>query len=139
MWDRKRVALVGLGKSNIAVGRYLVGKGASVTGFDQKTFASLGNGAQEAQRLGMPLVLGPTYLDHLTGFDAIFLTPGIKKSLPQIRHAQAEGTTLSSEINLVLDLCRARIIGITGSAGKTTTVSLTGEIQIGRASWRETV
>lgn len=128
VWRSKRVALVGLGKSNLAVARYLIRKGAAITGFDQKTLRELGERGVEAQRMGLPLFLGPSYLDHLRGFDVIFLTPGIKKSLPQIREASASGARLAGEVDLFLDLCRGRVLGITGSAGKTTTVSLTGEM-----------
>jgi UDP-N-acetylmuramoylalanine--D-glutamate ligase len=127
-WQDRKVALLGLGKSNMAVGKYLGKKGARITGLDQKTHGELGARAREAESLGFHLVLGPSYLDSLYGFNTIFLTPGIRKSLPQIKQAEREGATLSSEINLLFDVCRGTIIGITGSAGKTTTVSLTGEM-----------
>ena len=128
MWQGKKVALVGLGRSNLALGRYLLERGARVTGLDQKMMAELGERGREAAGYGMDLALGPGYLDSLAGFDVLFLTPGIKKSLPPLRMAEQRGTVLSSEINVVFDICKAPIIGFTGSAGKTTTTSIAGEI-----------
>ncbi len=128
MWHGKRVALVGLGRSNLALGEYLLGHGAKVVGLDQKTLDELGERGREAAAYGIDLILGPGYLDGLEGFDVLFLTPGIKKSLPQLRQAEQQGVPLSSEINVVFDICKAPIIGFTGSAGKTTTTSIAGEI-----------
>ncbi len=128
MWKGRRVALVGLGKSNLAVARYLAPKGAVLAGFDQKEADRLGGVVCEARGLGMRLLLGATCLEQLSGFDTVFLTPGIKKSLPEIQMAKHAGAELSSEIGLFLDTCAAEVIGITGSAGKTTTVSLVGEM-----------
>jgi len=127
-WQGKRVALVGLGRSNLALGKYLLGHGAKVVGLDQKTMDELGERGREAAAYGMALVGGPGYLDRLEGFDVLFLTPGIKKSLPQLKQAEQCGAVLSSEINVVFDICKAPIIGFTGSAGKTTTTSIAGEI-----------
>jgi UDP-N-acetylmuramoylalanine--D-glutamate ligase len=128
MWQGKKTALVGMGRSNMALGRYLLERGAEVTGLDQKTIHELGERGREAAAHGMRLVTGAGYLDNLEGYDVLFLTPGIKKSLPPLKLAEQRGTALSSEINVFFDVCKAPIIGFTGSAGKTTTTSIAGEI-----------
>lgn len=72
----------------------------------------------------MEYVTGPSYLDSLPGHDVIFLTPGIKKDLPQLTEARRCGAEISSEVGLSFAMCRAPIWGVTGSAGKTTTTTL---------------
>ncbi len=114
----RRVAVVGLGVSHLALTRFLLGEGAEVVAFDRNPDAGGGD---------LPSVkthLGPDYLDHLTGFEMVFLTPGMPKNLAQLERARAEGAVLTGEIPLFLELCPAPVLGITGSAGKTTTTSL---------------
>src|SRR5690606_36092960 len=70
---------------------------------------------------------------HVTGVQTcalpiFFLTPGMRKDLEEIRRAREAGVPVSTEINLFFDRCRAPIIGITGSSGKTTTTTLIGSI-----------
>ncbi|HHT28364.1 MAG TPA: UDP-N-acetylmuramoyl-L-alanine--D-glutamate ligase [Firmicutes bacterium] len=127
-WEGKHVALIGLGISNMAVARYLVANGAIVTACDQKSAAELGARYVELTKLHVEFQLGPGYLANLERFDALFLTPGVPKHLPELRQAQAAGVLFSSEMNLFFDICRAHIIGITGSSGKTTTTTLLGEL-----------
>lgn len=127
-WTGKRVSVVGLGKSNMALIRYLVRHGALVTGHDQKSASELGAAYDELCVLGVELRLGPGYLRSLALADAVFLTPGIPKDLPEIVRVKAAGVPVTSEINLFFDRCRAPIIAVTGSSGKTTTTTLIGAI-----------
>jgi UDP-N-acetylmuramoylalanine--D-glutamate ligase len=127
-WRDKQVALIGLGISNMAVARYLTAVGAKVTACDQKNAAELGARYDELVRLQVQFQLGPGYLENLERFDTLFLTPGVPKQLPAFQRAHAAGVSFSSEMNLFFDICRAHIIGITGSSGKTTTTSLLGEM-----------
>ena len=99
-----------------------------MTARDQKTAEELGPVVDELQLLGVELRLGPKYLQGLAACDGIFLTPGMRKDLPAIVEAMADGVEVSSEINLFFELCRAPIIGITGSSGKTTTTTLVGTL-----------
>ncbi|MCL5676973.1 MAG: UDP-N-acetylmuramoyl-L-alanine--D-glutamate ligase [Firmicutes bacterium] len=133
----QRAAVVGLGISNLAVIRFLLRRGALVTAMDAKTPEQLGDRYRQLSSLAeeagvdsgrLELRLGSGYLDGLARFPIAFLAPGLPKSLPLVQAAQEAGTILSSEVHLVFELCRAPILGITGSAGKTTTTSLAGEI-----------
>mgnify|MGYP000897796907 CR=1 FL=1 len=133
---QERAAVVGIGVSNLALIRYLVERGVRVTACDRTPAERLGERAAELQRLGVPLVTGDQYLEPLADHDLIFLTPGMPKHLPEIEAARRRGATISGEIGLVLDRCRAPVIGVTGSAGKTTTTTLIGEIM--KAAGRET-
>lgn len=125
-FKNKKVAVVGLGKSNQALTRYLHKEGADITCFDRRTAESLGEVHKELSALGVGWSLGEEYLAGLVGFDAVFLTPGMKKSLPEITAARKQGALITSEIALLLDRCKARVCGVTGTAGKTTTTTLLG-------------
>lgn len=127
-WAGKEISVVGLGKSNLALTRYLTHKGAVVTARDKKVAQELGPIYAELEMLGVQFQLGEGYLDHLDRADAVFLTPGMKKDFPQIQAARRKGVLITSEIDLLMQLCRAPIVGITGSNGKTTTTTLTGAL-----------
>jgi UDP-N-acetylmuramoylalanine--D-glutamate ligase len=124
----KHAVVVGIGVSNMPLIRYLLSKGAQVTACDKKSEADLGERAAEVRSLGVALSTGPDYLAPLAEHDLIFLTPGIPKHLPQIVAARERGAWIGGEISVVLAQCQAPVVGITGSAGKTTTTTLVGEI-----------
>ncbi|MGE5674363.1 MAG: UDP-N-acetylmuramoyl-L-alanine--D-glutamate ligase [Mycobacterium leprae] len=126
--NEKRAVVVGVGVSNMPLIRYLLRKGIAVTACDRKSAADLGERAAELAGLGVKLSTGADYLAPLADHDLIFLTPGIPKHLPEIAAARERGATIAGEIGLVLSACNAPVIGITGSAGKTTTTTLVGEI-----------
>ncbi|MHB8946867.1 MAG: UDP-N-acetylmuramoyl-L-alanine--D-glutamate ligase [Bacillota bacterium] len=130
---RERLAVIGLGLNNAALVRLLLRQGAQVTVFDRKSreemagrLAELGPGLAGSPNLS--LSLGPDYLSGLRGFDRIFLTPGMRKDLPEIRTAAREGTAITGDFELFFELCAAPITAVTGSAGKTTTTTLVGLI-----------
>lgn len=133
----KKVAVVGLGISNLALIRFLRTRGVRVVGCDSKDAGSLGEERlQTLRQLGVEeLHLGPGYLDGLEEYGVIFLTPGMRKDLPAILEARQRGAVVTSEMDLFFRYCRAKIVGITGSSGKTTTTSLVGAI-LGRAGER---
>lgn len=132
----KHAVVVGIGISNMPLIRYLLSKGAQVTACDRKSEQELGERAVELRQAGVTLSTGAQYLAPLADHDLIFLTPGIPKHLPEIQAARARGAVISGEIGLVLGACKAPVIGITGSAGKTTTTTLIGEIL--KAAGKET-
>ncbi len=126
---RRKIAVVGLGVSNQALLRFLLARGARrVAAGDRKTAAELGPAAEWLAGLPIDLRLGPGYLGVLEGAEIVYLTPGIRKDLPEIAAARAAGARITSEIGLLLELCRAKTVGVTASAGKTTTTTLVGEM-----------
>lgn len=126
---RRKIAIAGLGVSNQALLRFLLARGArSVAAGDAKTADQFGPSADWLRTLPIDLRLGPGYLDVLEKADLVFLTPGMRKDLPEIAAARARGAEISSEIGLFLKLTQAQAVGITGSAGKTTTTTLVGDM-----------
>ena len=133
-WRGRRVAVLGLGVSNVPLVRFLCRQGAVVSARDQKPAEELAERLQELAGWPVEFRLGPGYLDDLRGYDYLFLTPGMRKDLPAIEAARRAGATVTGEAALFLALCRARVTGVTGSAGKTTTTALVGQMyrQAGR-------
>lgn len=127
-WQDKKLAVVGLGVSNIPLIRYLVGAGARITVCDRQKPVELESRLAQIAGLPVSYKLGPGYLDDLQSFDTVFLSPGIPKDLPQISGLRGRGVKFSSEMQVFFELCPAPIVGITGSSGKTTTTTLVGEI-----------
>ena len=120
MFRDKRATVIGLGREGKAVARLLVGQGATVTVTDLKDAEDL-----RATLAEMPLsfCLG----GHQPGVleaDIIFVSPGVPLDAPIMVEARRRGLVLSSEPRLFCHLCPADIIGITGSSGKTTTITL---------------
>lgn len=126
--DVRRAVVVGLGVSNLPLIRYLVEQGVAVTATDRSSAERLGERLSELKGLGVSLVLGDDYLAPLADHDEIYLTPGMRKDLPEILAARERGAQIRGEAGVVLERCRAKTIGITGSAGKTTTTTLVGQI-----------
>lgn len=120
----KNTAVVGIGVSNIPLVRFLVDLGAKVSAFDKKSEEELGEIAKEFKDKGVKLVLGDNYLDNLTGYEVIFKTPSMRIDSPSLVKAKQEGAYITSEMEEFVRYCPAKIFGVTGSDGKTTTTSL---------------
>lgn len=123
----KKAAVLGVGVSNRPLLRLLAGSGASVTAYDRRDRAALGEIAEELAALGVALSCGDGYLDGLEA-DVIFRTPGMRPDVPQIAAAVAAGAVLTSEMEAFFEVCPCPIIAVTGSDGKTTTSTLIAEM-----------
>ena len=119
----KNVAVIGIGISNRPLIKLLKESGANVTAYDKREEASLGDIADEMKSLGVRMVLGENYLDKLEG-EIIFKTPGLRFDHPALLAAKERGAVVTSEMEVFFDVCPCRIIGVTGSDGKTTTTTL---------------
>ena len=117
----KRVAVIGVGVSNTPLIRLLRGANIDVTACDKKDRAALGDLADELEREGCQLHLGPDYLSDLTA-DVIFRTPGLHPRF--LSEAAAKGAVITSEMEAFFSVCPCPIIGVTGSDGKTTTTTI---------------
>ncbi len=119
-----KTAVCGIGISNLPLIDFLLGLGADITARDKKSREQLGKDAADLEKRGVKLILGEGYLDKLDE-DVIFRTPGLRPDKPELAAAVAHGAQLTSEMELFMELTPARVIGVTGSDGKTTTTTLT--------------
>ena len=125
----KRVAIIGLGVSNVPLIEYLYNLGSKITLFDNKPIDKLDkNILDKMYEYKLKFSFGENYLSKLNGFDIIFRSPSCRPDLPEIKREIKRGAILTSEIEMVLELCPGTTIGVTGSDGKTTTTSLIYEI-----------
>ena len=124
----KKVAVVGIGVSNIPLMNFLDKLGAKITGFDMKTEAELGEVAIDFKGKGISLELGEKYLDRLTGYDVIFKTPSMRIDSEALVRCKKEGAYITSEMEEFTKYCKGKIYGITGSDGKTTTTTIISKL-----------
>ena len=123
----KTVAVIGIGVSNRPLIELLLSHGIQVTACDRKDRAALEELAARLEEQGCRLQLGEGYLEGLHQ-DIIFRTPGMRPDLPQLSAAVAEGSCLTSEMEVFFRVCPCPIIAVTGSDGKTTTSSIIAEM-----------
>ena len=121
----KRVAVIGLGISNIPLIDYLYKLMAKVTVFDERDKEKLDeNILNKIEEYGFELVTGKNALHFLRGFNIIFRSPSCLPTTLQLVSEQKRGAIVTSEIEMLMNTCPCKIIGITGSDGKTTTTTL---------------
>lgn len=121
----KIIMVIGLARTGIAAANFLAERGADVTVYDQKTREELAESAQKL-RPEVKLVFGGVK----PGPDAelIVLSPGVDIHSPALDEARGRGVEIISELELACRFNKAPIIAVTGTNGKTTTVTLIGEI-----------
>jgi UDP-N-acetylmuramoylalanine--D-glutamate ligase len=124
----KRVLVVGLGKSGVASALFLKARGARVTVSDTKTGDELHSEIPVLLDHGITVETGGHGERTFRGQDLIVVSPGIPLDAPALVQARALGGSVIGEIELAARFLRGSIVAITGSNGKTTTTTLTGEI-----------
>jgi len=117
--------VVGMGISNIALAEYLYNSGAIITVRDKK----IPSPPIQAQlkKFSERQIYGEEYLSELTG-EYIFRSPSVRPDIPEISHSVEKGSILGSEWELFFHRAPCNILAVTGSDGKTTTVTLTERI-----------
>ena len=121
----RTVAVIGVGVSNQPLIELLLSHGISVTARDRKE--DLGTAGERLAALGARLRLGEDYLGDLRE-DVIFRTPGMRPDLPALSAAVAAGSSLTSEMEVFLEVCPCPVLAVTGSDGKTTTTTIIAEL-----------
>src|SRR5260370_25386406 len=124
----KRVLVVGLGKSGVASALFLKAHGARVTVSDTKSGDELRNEIPALLDHGITVETGGHGERTFRGQDLIVVSPGVPVDAPPLVQARALCEAVIGEIELAAQFLRGPIVAITGSNGKTTTTTLTGEI-----------
>src|SRR5499427_2112815 len=120
----KRVLVVGLARTGIATALFCAARGARVTATDTRTEKELGDALAALRKAGVALELGGHRQELVLDADLIIPSPGVPADAPLLQFARSKGITIWSEIELAYRFLKGRLIGITGSNGKTTTTSL---------------
>lgn len=131
----RRVGIIGLARQGKALARWLPATGASVVAADSKTADKLNLNPDDYP--GVEFMLGGNIEGFLDGMDLLCLSGGVPLDLPVVQAAVARGIRLANDAQLFLERCPAPVIGITGSAGKTTTTTLVGQMikNAGYTAW----
>src|SRR5215467_13250583 len=124
----KRTLVVGLGKSGVASALFMKGHGARVTVSDTKSGDELRNEIPVLLDHGITVETGGHGERTFRGQDLIVVSPGVPVDAPPLVQARSLGESVIGEIELAAQFLPGPIVAITGSNGKTTTTTLTGEI-----------
>ena len=127
-YENKKVLVVGMARSGIAAAQLLRANGALVTINDSKTEEELGEALSVLEGLQLERRLGCPAEGLLEGQDVLVISPGISINAPFVRKAREMGIYVTGELELASQLSRGTLVAVTGTNGKTTTVSLLGEI-----------
>ena len=127
-YNGKKALVCGMARSGIAAAKLLKKLGAEVTLQDMKKREELSADVRNLENEGIVLYTGANPDDIACEQDIIVLSPGIPCDLPFITAAEEAGVSVISEVELAYTLTKCPITAITGTNGKTTTTTLTGEI-----------
>lgn len=129
IYRNKKVLVLGAARSGISAAHLLLKLGASVVLNDRNKPKADENWEEELRSKGAEVILGGHPEDLLDqGFDVIIKNPGIPYSHIYLQEAEKRGIPVYTEIELGYSIMEGTCIGITGSNGKTTTTTLTGEM-----------
>ena len=124
----KQILVVGLAKTGVACARFLASKGALVTVSDMRSKEALADPMAELAAVPITWELERHDESTFLASDLIVVSPGVPMDLPQLVAAHKAGREIVSEIELASRFINAPLVAITGTNGKTTTTTLTGEI-----------
>lgn len=120
--------VVGLARTGVATSLFCAARGACVTATDARTESEIGETIAKLKDAGVALGLGSHREEMFLDQDLIIPSPGVPADAAHLQTARAKGVTIWSEIELAYRFMKGRLIGITGSNGKTTTTSLVEHI-----------
>lgn len=125
----KKIAIIGLGVSNLPLLDYFHNLSCKISVFDNRTKEELNKETiEKIDRYGINYFGGENNLENLKGFDIIFRSPIVMPYRKEIKAEVERGALVTSEIEMLLKLTPSKVIGITGTEGKTTTTSIIYEI-----------
>lgn len=129
-WDGQRILIIGAARQGLALAHYLIHHGAQVVINDRQPAHSAEMQAARATLTSSMVkwVLGSHPFEALQGIDLVCVSGGVPLNLPLIVEARRRGLPLSNDSQIFMETVPCPSIGITGSAGKTTTTTLVGRI-----------
>jgi UDP-N-acetylmuramoylalanine--D-glutamate ligase len=127
-WTGKRVLILGAARQGQALARWLTLHDARVTLSDKRLEADLEPARQALADLPIEWAPGGHPLELLDQTDVLCLSGGVPLTLPIVAEAQKRGIPLSNDTQIFMEVAPCKTVGITGSAGKTTTTALLGKM-----------
>lgn len=124
----KKILIVGFAKTGVVLARFLVKHGAEVTVSDHKSKAELANFLEQMDDVQVNYDLGNHTPKVFLQQDLIILSPGISPHLKIFEYAKNNGVQVTGEFEFASRFIKEPVIAVTGTNGKTTTVSLITEM-----------
>ena len=122
----KKVIVIGAARQGLAISRFLSNRGAQVILTDNRPAAELACANASLADLPVEFAFGGHPDSLLEGADLVCVSGGVPLTIPFLTAARNQGVQLSNDSQIFLEECPAPVIGITGSAGKSTTTALVG-------------
>jgi UDP-N-acetylmuramoylalanine--D-glutamate ligase len=127
-WNGMHVLIIGAARQGLALARFLAIEGADIVLNDKKSPEDLNAATLALENLPVKWALGHHDTGLLEKIDLVCISGGVPLSLPLIQEAQKRGIPLSNDSEIFMSMVSGKVIGITGSAGKTTTTTLVGRM-----------
>ena len=123
-----KVTVVGLARSGVAAARLLKEAGALVTVADRKDREELSAPIQHLDQSKIVVVLGNEYESALDEAELVVISPGVPYRMEALERVRRRGARVVSELELASQFLTAPLLAVTGTNGKSTTVTLIGEM-----------
>ena len=127
-WSEQHILIIGAARQGQALARYLAKEGAGVTLNDRRSAEELSDVIDSFKGTTVVCVFGSHPFDLLDKVDLVCLSGGIPLNLPIVEEAMKRSILLTNDSQIFMAAVKASVIGITGSAGKTTTTTLVGRM-----------
>ena len=127
-WNGTRTLILGAARQGTALARWLSRHGSNVTLSDSRPADEFKAARAALADTNVTWALGGHPLELLDKTDVLCLSGGVPLTLPIVKEAVKRGIPLSNDSQIFMEIAPCRTIGITGSAGKTTTTTLVGEM-----------
>ena len=124
----KRVTVMGLGHfgGGIAVAKWLAAQGAKVLVTDRQEAGKLKESVDQLAGVDVEFRLGGHWREDFERADLVVTSPAVKPTSEFLAAARAAGVPVTTEIRLFVERCPAKVIGVTGTKGKSTTTAMLG-------------
>ena len=127
-WNGTHTLILGAARQGIALARWLSRHGSHVTLSDSRSVDELASARASLADTNVEWAVGGHPLELLNHTDMLCLSGGVPLTLPIVVEAIKRGIPLSNDTQIFMEVVPCKTIGITGSAGKTTTTTLVGEM-----------
>lgn len=125
----RKTLVLGAGRSGVESARFLAKRGATVALHDRnevETWSEAARSLKETHNVGLISGQIPSWL--LDQIDLVIISPGVPTNTIPARYVDRKDGEVIGEVELAFRFMKGRVVGITGSNGKTTTTTLIGEL-----------
>lgn len=127
-WWKKHILIIGAARQGLSLARFMVDQGADVIINDQRPIEQMASALKTLSGFPVRWYFGGHPFELLDEVDLVCISGGVPLSLPLVLEAKQRGIPLSNDSQIFMEMVPCMVIGITGSAGKTTTTTMVGRM-----------